>query len=145
MMKILILNGPNLNLLEKRESGNYGSLSLKEISDSLRTEFNDVDFNFFQSNSEGELIGAVQNADNYDGIIINPGGLTHTSVGLRDALEMLAIPKIEVHLSNLSSREDFRKNLITTSRVSGYVSGFKDISYSAAVYALKKLIQKKQY
>lgn len=139
-MKLLILNGANLNLIEKRDSNNYGSLSLEKISEKLREEFPKIVFIFVQSNSENELINQIQNADKYDGVIINPGGYTHSSVGLRDALEALKIPKIEVHLSNLASREDFRKNMITTSKATGYISGLKDISYFAAVYSLIKMI-----
>ncbi|MHB8906147.1 MAG: type II 3-dehydroquinate dehydratase [Melioribacteraceae bacterium] len=140
-MKLLILNGPNLNLIEKRESNNYGSLSLEIISQKLSEEFPKINFTFVQSNSENELIEQIQNADKFDGVIINPGGFTHSSVGLRDALETLKIPKIEVHLSNLASREGFRKNMITTSKVTGYISGLKEISYFAAVYSLSKMIE----
>jgi 3-dehydroquinate dehydratase II len=139
-MKFLILNGPNLNLIEKRDSNNYGLLSLNLISQKLKDEFPKIDFTFVQSNSENELIEQIQNADKYDGLIINPGGYSHTSVSLRDALETLKIPKIEVHLSNLASREDFRKNMITTSQVTGYISGLKGISYFAAVYSLIKMV-----
>ena len=139
-MKLLILNGPNLNLIEKRDSNNYGALSLEIISQKLKEEFPKINFTFVQSNSENELIDQIQNADKFDGVIINPGGYTHSSVGLRDALETLKIPKIEVHLSNLASREDFRKNMITTSKVTGYISGLKEISYFAAVYSLAKMI-----
>ncbi|PKL82845.1 MAG: 3-dehydroquinate dehydratase [Ignavibacteriae bacterium HGW-Ignavibacteriae-3] len=142
-MKILILNGPNLNIIEKRDKNKYGSLSLNEINSSLKKTFPDVIFSFIQSNSEDELIDHIQNCDDYDGLIINPGGLTHSSVGLRDALEILKIPKIEVHLSNLASREEFRKSMITTSKVTGYISGFKEIGYFSAVYTLTHLVSKK--
>jgi 3-dehydroquinate dehydratase II len=139
-MKFLILNGPNLNMIEKRDSNNYGSLSLNSISQKLIEEFPSVNFTFFQSNSEDELINKVQNADKYDGLVINPGGYCHSSISLRDALEILNIPKIEVHLSNLASREEFRKNMLTTSKVTGSVTGLKEISYLAAVYSLIKII-----
>lgn len=142
-MKVLIVNGPNLNLLEKRDKNNYGSLSLASISQEIKNEFTNIDFTFVQSNSENELIDQIQSADKFDGAIINPGGYSHSSIALRDALEILKIPKIEVHLSNLSSREEFRKNMITASAASGYISGFQEISYFAAVYALTKLISKK--
>ena len=142
-MKVLIINGPNLNLLEKRDKNNYGSLSLASISKAIRDEFPKIDFTFVQSNSENELIDHIQTADTFDGVIINPGGYSHSSIALRDALEILKIPKIEVHLSNLSAREDFRKNLITASKVSGYISGFQEISYFAAVYSLTKMISKR--
>jgi len=141
-MKLLIVNGPNLNLLEKRDKNSYGSLSLDSISKALQEEFPAIDFTFVQSNSEGELVNYIQNADQFDGVVINPGGLSHTSVSLRDALEILKIPKVEVHLSNLSSREDFRKNMVTASAATGYISGFREISYFAAVYSLTKIITK---
>ena len=143
-MKILVLNGPNLNQLTQRETRQYGSLNLEGIKSLLIKEFPSHSFKFHQSNIEGELIVQVQNAQkNYDGIIINPGGYSHTSVALKDALEMCLIPKIEVHLSNLSSREDFRQNLITASSCDGYISGFKENSYLAAVYVLERIFNSK--
>jgi len=142
-MKILVLNGPNLNLLGAREEFNYGSLTLDEIENIIKTEFPDDSFEFFQSNLEGELVDRIQNADkDHDGIIINPGGYAHTSVAIRDALELAKIPKVEVHLSNLSEREDFRHKTITAPKTNGYVSGFKELSYLAGVYLLKKLHNK---
>jgi 3-dehydroquinate dehydratase-2 len=142
-MKILVMNGPNLNLLGAREESNYGSLTLDEIENIIRTEFPDDSFEFFQSNLEGELVDKIQNADkDHDGIIINPGGYAHTSVAIRDALELAKIPKVEVHLSNLSEREDFRHKTITAPKTNGYVSGFKELSYLAGVYLLKKLHNK---
>ena len=139
-MKLLILNGPNLNLIEKRDSSSYGLLSLNIISQKLMDEFPEIEFTFVQSNSETELINRIQDAYRYDGVIINPGGYTHSSIGLRDAFETLKIPIIEVHLSNLASREDFRNILITTSKATGYISGLKEISYSAAVYSILRMI-----
>lgn len=142
-MKILVLNGPNLNLLGAREESNYGSLTLKEIEDAMISEFPEEVFDFFQSNLEGELIEKIQNADDdYQGLIINPGGYAHTSVAIRDALELAKLPKVEVHLSNLSGREDFRHKTITASKTNGYISGFKELSYLAGVYLLKKLHNK---
>jgi len=143
-VKILVLNGPNLNLLNQREPKQYGSLDLKEIEKLLINEFPSHSFHFYQSNVEGQLINQLQNAhDGFDGIIINPGGYSHTSVAIKDALEMCKLPKIEVHLSNLSSREDFRKNLLTASSCDGYISGFKENSYTAAVYILEKILNSK--
>jgi 3-dehydroquinate dehydratase II len=142
-MKILILNGPNLNLLGNREEVHYGNLTLSTIENMLRKEFDNYNFTFFQSNLEGELINHIQTAGNeYDALVINPGGYSHTSVAIRDALEPLSIPKIEVHLSNLASREDFRHNSITASVCNGYISGFKEYSYLAAIYIIKKLLMK---
>lgn len=139
-MKILVLNGPNLNLLGARDKGHYGSLSLREIEEQLKSEFSDDSFTFFQSNVEGELVDKIQLASNeFEGLIINPGGYSHTSVAIRDALEICNIPKIEVHLSNLAQREDFRNKTITAQTTNGYISGFKDFGYSAAVFLLKKI------
>ena len=141
-MKILVLNGPNLNLLEKRSVENYGSKSLKEIEDIVINEFKKHQFEFFQSNHEGELIDKIQVAQNsFDGLIINPGGYSHTSVAIKDALEICSIPKIEVHLSNLAYREDFRYNMITASSCDGYISGFRENSYLGGVFLLEKLIR----
>lgn len=140
-MKILVLNGPNLNLLEKRNPQNYGDISLEGIKKMIVKEFPNDKFVFVQSNLEGELIEQIQNASQkYEGIIINPGGYAHTSVAIRDALELCLIPKIEVHLSNLSKRENFRQKLLTASMCDGYLSGFKELSYIAGIFLLKKII-----
>ncbi len=140
-MKILIINGPNLNLLGERDESQYGKLTLSDIHDKLTAEFPEIDFEFFQSNLEGEIIEKIQSARNSDivGLIINPGGYSHTSVAIRDALELIKVPKIEVHLSNLAAREDFRKTSITAEVCTGYISGFKELGYLAAVYLILKL------
>lgn len=139
-MKILVLNGPNLNLLKERSKDHYGSLSLEDIETLVKKHYPDHKFEFFQSNIEGELIDQIQKAQSFfDGIIINPGGYAHTSVAIRDALELSKLAKIEVHLSNLSSRDDFRQTLITAPVCSGYISGFKEKSYLAAVYLLEQI------
>ncbi len=142
-MKILVLNGPNLNLLVNRSSEDYGSKSLKDIEDIVKSEFHHHQFEFFQSNQEGELIDKIQaSLESFDGLIINPGGFSHTSVAIKDALEICSIPKIEVHLSNLASREDFRHTMLTASNCDGYISGFREKSYLAAVFLLEKIILK---
>ncbi len=142
MSKILVLNGPNLNMLGERNPDHYGSLNLEKIQKQLEEEFPEFEFSFYQSNHEGELIDQLQKSDEkYNGIIINPGGFAHTSVAIRDALELVKIPKIEVHLSNLSNRESFRQTSITASVCNGYISGFKKLSYLAAGYLLNKLIK----
>lgn len=142
-MKILVLNGPNLNLLGAREKSSYGDMTLKEIEDVIISEFPEENFDFFQSNLEGELIDKIQNADSsYHGLMINPGGYAHTSVAIRDALELAKLPKVEVHLSNISAREDFRHKSITASKTNGYISGFKELSYLSGVYLLIKLHSK---
>ena len=141
-MKILILNGPNLKQLKKRSSKQYGTLSLKQIENSIKKNFKNHKLEFFQSNYEGELIDKIHAAsNNFDGLIINPGGYSHTSVAIKDALEICNIPKIEVHLSNLATREDFRQTLITASGCDGYISGFRENSYFAAIYLLERLVK----
>lgn len=136
-MKILIINGPNLNMLGKRDKNNYGTLTLKDIEDLILNKFPNHIFEFYQSNIEGEIVTKIQNAnDNYDALIINPGGYTHTSVAIKDSLEITKIPKIEVHLSQVSAREEYRKVMITTQSADGYISGFKENSYLAAIYLL---------
>ena len=142
-MKIAVINGPNLNLLGKRDKTQYGSFSLEEMKAILGSEFTDVEFDFYQSNTEGSIINKLQSLSGFDGLIINPGGYAHTSVAIRDALAELNIPKIEVHFSNLAAREEFRQNLLTASVCDGYISGFKEKSYYAAVYLLKNKIEDK--
>ena len=139
-MKILVINGPNLNLLGQREKSNYGELTLAKIEEVVKSEYPNDDFTFFQSNHEGEIIDQVQLAtENYDALIINPGGYSHTSVAIRDALEVATLTKVEVHLSNISARDDFRHRSITAPMTDGYLSGFKEKGYLAAVYLIKKL------
>ncbi len=117
-MKILVINGPNLNNLIKRDKEKYGTSSLEEINSSLKNEFPSVSFSFFQSNVEGEIINEIQRAEGkYDAIVINPGGYAHTSVAIRDALQDCKLIKVEVHLSNLAAREDFRQTLINCFRM----------------------------
>lgn len=110
-MNILVIHGPNLNMLGRRNPELYGRFSLEDLYDELSDTFADVEFTFYQSNYEGELIDVIQQAmdEPFDALLINPGALTHTSIALRDALEILEIPKVEVHLSDIMNREDFRK------------------------------------
>ena len=139
-MNILVLNGPNLDKLGLRDAQKYGAITLNEINDKIKAEFPEHAFEFFQSNSEGELINQISGSfGKFDGIVLNPGGYAHTSVAIRDAIEISAVPVIEVHLSNLSARENFRQNLITASACKGYISGFKHKSYLAAIYLLNKM------
>jgi 3-dehydroquinate dehydratase-2 len=140
-MKILVLNGPNLNLLDQRPDTHYGSLSLEKIESVIRKEFPNHQFEFFQSNHEGELVDKIQTAQkSYNGLIINPGGFSHTSVAIKDALEICSIPKVEVHISNLATRETFRHTMLTASSCDGYISGFREKSYLAALYILEKIL-----
>ena len=144
-MKILLLNGPNLNLLDKRPTEHYGSLSLKNLEKIIKKEFPNHKFDFFQSNLEGELINKIQSATGaYDGLVFNPGGYSHTSVAIKDALEICTIPKIEVHISNIAKRESFRHSLLTASSCDGYISGFRENSYLAAIYILENISSSKK-
>ncbi|MFI5236358.1 MAG: type II 3-dehydroquinate dehydratase [Ignavibacteriales bacterium] len=142
-MKILVLNGPNLNLLDKRPVEEYGTLTLNEIESNVRQNFPAHSFDFFQSNIEGELINKIQSAsEKFDGLIINPAGYSHTSIAIKDALDICSIRKIEVHLSNLAVRENFRHTSLTASSCDGYIAGFRENSYNAAVYLLEKIVGK---
>lgn len=140
-MKILVLNGPNLNLLGTREPAVYGSTSLAEIERGMRETFESVTFEFFQSNSEGALIDRLHRcaADGTDAVVMNPGAYTHTSVALRDAIASITTPVVEVHLSNLHKREEFRHQSLTAAACVGQISGFGARSYYLAVrYFLEK-------
>jgi 3-dehydroquinate dehydratase II len=141
-MKIVVINGPNLNMLKRRDETTYSALSIEQILELLKSEFPSIEFQSFQSNIEGELVTWVQSADKeFDGMIINPGGYSHTSVAISDALEICKIPKVEVHLSHLVNREDYRQTLLTAKNTNGYISGFKENSYLAAAYLLNKIIK----
>lgn len=144
-MKILIINGPNLNLLGKRDKSHYGDFTIEHLEEKINKEFPEEKFAFFQSNVEGEIINEIQSArNNFDAIIINPGGYAHTSVAIRDALADSPLIKIEVHLSHLANREEFRQTLITASGCNGYISGFKEKGYMAAIYLIKKIYTKEE-
>ncbi len=141
-MKILVVNGPNLNLLSKRDQTRYSYMNIEEIDVLLKNEFPQIEFVSFQSNLEGELVNIIQSADkHYDGLIINPGAYSHTSIAIMDALEICNIPKVEVHLSHLANREEYRQILLTAKNTDGYVSGFKENGYLAAAYLITKLIK----
>jgi 3-dehydroquinate dehydratase-2 len=144
-MNILIINGPNLNLLGQRNPGVYGTGSLSELEAFLKNEYKDHELHFFQSNVEGELINKIQEAlsGTIDGLIINPGGYSHTSVALRDALEPLEIPKVEVHISNIHAREPFREKSITGAVMNGIITGFGKYSYQLGINALEQLHSEK--
>lgn len=142
MKKILVINGPNLNLLGKREKEIYGELSLDFINRRMEEEAKKYNFSltFFQSNCEGEIIDKIQEGENFDGIIINPGGYSHTSIAILDAIKSIKTPVIEVHISNIFSREDFRQNLITAKGARGIISGLGIVSYLAALYSLNLIL-----
>lgn len=135
-MKALILNGPNLNMLGKRDQTHYGLLTLDALNKHIKDSFPDVSFEFFQSNHEGDLIDKLHAYKFYDFIIINPAGLTHYSVSLRDAFELVLIPKGVVHLSDITQREAFRKQDIFKELSDVYVYGKKENSYIEAIQIL---------
>ena len=135
-MKIAIINGPNLNLLGTREPDVYGSQTFEDFYKSLVKKYEDVEFNYFQSNVEGELINEIQRAGrnlNYKGIILNPGGYTHTSVAIGDAIASVDTPVIEVHISNVHAREDFRKISHVSAKCKGSIIGLGMKGYELAV------------
>ena len=133
-MKLIIINGPNLNLLGIREKEIYGETSFEEYLSTLKSKFKDVELEFFQSNHEGELIEKIQEVGfSYKGIIINAGGFTHTSVALRDAIASVSSPAIEVHISNILNREDFRKKSFLSDVCKGIISGLGLKGYEFAV------------
>jgi len=145
MKKILIINGPNLNLLGNREKAIYGNDSLNEIEEQANRKCKELGLKlfFFQTNVEGEIIDLVQSVqDKYEGLIINPAAFTHTSVAILDALRSINKPKIEIHLSNIYKREEYRKKSITSEGVDGLICGFGSLSYILAIEAINKLIYK---
>ena len=137
-MRVMIINGPNLNLLGKREPDIYGGESFDKIMEALQGHFPSITIDFFQSNIEGELIDRLQEADGkYDGIILNAGAYTHTSVALGDTIRAINTAVIEVHLSNVFAREAFRHNSYIAPHCIGSISGFGPESYRLALEALK--------
>ncbi len=138
-LRVLVVHGPNLNLLGTREPGIYGSTTLEEINGDLASTAKrfGAELEFFQSNHEGALIDRIQEAASWaDGILINPGGLTHTSVSLRDALVATGLPVVEVHLSNIFAREEFRHRSLVSAIAVGVVSGLGPTGYRLALEAL---------
>jgi len=136
-MKILIINGPNLNLLGKRETQVYGNQSFDEYFEGLKHYFSIHEIGYFQTNVEGEIINRLHLAmTEYDAVVLNPGGYAHTSVAIRDAIVAITIPVVEVHISNVYSREEFRKNMLTAAVSKGCVTGFGLKGYSLAIQSL---------
>ncbi|MEI7668680.1 MAG: type II 3-dehydroquinate dehydratase [Pseudomonadota bacterium] len=144
MKTILIINGPNLNMLGKREPEIYGKETLDDIKNLCETKAKSLSFaiNFYQSNNEGEIIDLIQKSENTaSGIIINPAGLGHSSVALMDSLLATSIPSIEVHLSNIYKREEFRHHTYTSKAVKGVISGFGSFGYIMALEAIAREIK----
>ena len=145
-MKILVLNGPNLNLLGKREPDLYGRTSLEDIVRQVkaRARKQSITVDAFQSNEEGALVTRIgRSAGKYDGIIFNPAAYTHTSVALRDALLAAKVPCVEVHLSNIHAREEFRHKSLTAAACIGQISGFGGLGYVLALDALVDYLERK--
>ncbi|MDZ7806060.1 MAG: type II 3-dehydroquinate dehydratase [Gracilimonas sp.] len=140
-MNILIINGPNLNLLGTRDPEVYGKDTLKDIQNEIQEQYPDHTFSFYQSNVEGELINRIQEAmkSGTEALIINPGGYSHTSVALRDALDAVTFPKVEIHLSNIHGREEFRDRSVTGAVMNGIITGFGKHSYPLGVEAIERL------
>ena len=143
MKKILIVNGPNLNLLGKREREIYGDDTLENIRNNCEKRGKDLnlEITFFQSNNEGEIINILHEVENnYDALIINPAAYTHSSIAILDSLKIINKPKIEIHLSNIYKREEYRKKSITSEGVDGLICGFGGNSYILGIEAIAKLI-----
>ena len=145
MNKIIILNGPNLNLLGEREKNQYCSFTLEDVEKSCYeySKNNNIKLSFFQSNIEGELVNKIQSSRNtQDGLIINAGGYTHTSVAIHDALKILKIPIIELHISNIYNREEFRHKSLISKVAKGIVCGFGDEGYIMSLKGMCKFLDK---
>jgi 3-dehydroquinate dehydratase-2 len=133
-MKIAIINGPNLNLLGKRETDVYGNMPFEQFFNQLKSKYKEIQLEYFQSNIEGELINYIQNTGfSFDGIILNPGGYTHTSVALGDAIAAVKTPVVEVHISNVHAREDFRKLSHVSAKAAGSIIGLGLKGYELAL------------
>jgi len=142
---ILIINGPNLNLLGEREQSQYGSITFEELKKNClkKSKELNINLNFAQSNVEGEIVNLIQEArNNFDGIIINAAGFTHTSVAIRDALSIFKKPIIELHISNIYKREEFRQKSLISGVVTGGIFGIGADGYILAIIAMQKMIKK---
>ncbi|MCD6268051.1 MAG: type II 3-dehydroquinate dehydratase [Thermotogaceae bacterium] len=140
-MMILVINGPNMNMLGKRDKKHYGDMTYQELVSKIKSwgDEKGVDIEIFQSNHEGEIVDRIQKMD-YEGLIINPGAFTHYSYSIRDALEIVRVPKVEVHISNIYAREEFRKRSVIAPVCDGQISGLGFLSYILALeYVLYKL------
>ena len=145
MENIFVINGPNLNMLDQRDKDIYGDSSIAKIEENCQKNATKLDINveFFQSNFEGEIIEVIQNSiKKFDGIIINAAAYTHTSVAIRDALELFKKPKVEIHISNIFRREEFRKHSLISDVVDAVISGFGDSGYEIALSGINNIINK---
>lgn len=144
-MKILVLNGPNLCALGKREPEMYGNNDLHKINNNLKLKFQGVvDLEFFTTNYEGDIITKILDSeDKYDGIVLNPGAYAHYSIAILDSIRAVKVPVVEVHLTNISDREEYRKQMVTAAGCIGCISGFAEYSYALGVLALMDHMQKK--
>lgn len=143
-MKVLIVNGPNINLLGTREKDIYGDTSYEKLCEELKEKAKELslDIEIVQSNVEGELINYIQSAlGNYDGIIINPGAYTHYSIAIYDAIKAVGIPTIEVHISNIYNREEYRRKSVIASACIGQISGFRTYGYIMAMMGMKNYLK----
>lgn len=141
-MKIQIINGPNINLLGKREPGIYGAESFEHYYEQLKQRYSGVEFSYYQSNIEGELINKIHEVGfDIDGIVLNAGAYTHTSIALQDAIRAVTSPVIEVHISNVHQREEFRHKSMISCACKGVICGFGLDSYRLAVEALEELVK----
>jgi 3-dehydroquinate dehydratase-2 len=137
-MNIIIINGPNLNLLGKRETSIYGNISFDDYLNTLRNEFSNMRIDYYQSNIEGELINLLHDSNNnYDYILLNAGGYTHTSVAISDAIKAINTPVIEIHITNIYAREEFRRKSLLSSNCEAVVCGLGLDSYKCAIAAIK--------
>ena len=144
-MHILIINGPNLNMLGSRRPDVYGYKSLDEVNAYIKDYFKKVKVSFYQSNVEGKIVDEIQKlSENYDGLVINPGALTHYSYAVRDAIEAIDLPVVEIHISNIAAREGFRKNSVISDVCSGTISGFGIYGYILAVQAIAHQLKDKK-
>ena len=142
--RIIIINGPNINLLGEREKSQYGNLTFEDLKNKCLSRSSDwkVEIEFYQSNIEGEIVTKIQESRNkFDGIIINAAGFTHTSVSIRDALEIVKKPKIELHISNIYKREVFRQKSLVSDVVNGIICGFGVNGYILAINAMHELLE----
>jgi 3-dehydroquinate dehydratase II len=138
-MRILIINGPNLNLLGKRQTEHYGQDNFDDFLSRLRKDYGKVEIEYSQSNKEGDIIDFIQKADGqFDGIILNAGAYTHTSIAIGDAIQAVSVPVVEVHISNIYSREQFRHTSYTAPYCKGIIAGFGLMSYTLALESFLK-------